>query len=171
MAASASERLWVLLLELGAGKRAIEQAMATVDSDEGRSLEKWLQSLYRERAKGCHPDVAPQGRGAEAQEAFVQLRATYEEALGLMEVGVRPLPSGRGAVQEQDIGGVRFHFDPDKWATREGRDLTAPPQAQALPSSGTSAASASTSTPGAGGRAAARAPGGVVRRPRRRPRS
>jgi len=50
-----------------------------------------LKSAYRDRAKEQHPDRAPDAEKAEASQKFVQLNSDFDEALKLLEAGVRPV--------------------------------------------------------------------------------
>mmetsp|Transcript_116630 Transcript_116630/g.249372 ORF Transcript_116630/g.249372 Transcript_116630/m.249372 type:complete len:247 (-) Transcript_116630:16-756(-) len=121
MAASAvgrgGPRLAVLLK--GFGLSPVELA-----GKESKEAVVTLRSHYYQLAKELHPDRASPERKADASEKFAALTNDFDEALGLLEAGVRPwVPdaSPGSYAHGQEVGSAeRWRYNPQQvWQERE----------------------------------------------------
>lgn len=90
---------------------------------QGGNLVADLKAEYLRLAKECHPDRAPDERKREAAEGFMQLQQEFEEAMKLLEAGVRPSAWNYGpesSTYSAPVGAQRWT------PTSSGVEFTAP---------------------------------------------
>lgn len=76
-----------------------------------------VRAAYYRLAKEQHPDRAPEAHKEEASKCFMRLRNDFEEAITLMEQGIRPKGAGgatTGSWQHQQPG-ARPAYNPPVW--------------------------------------------------------
>jgi len=79
-----------------------------------------LKVAWKHLAKEQHPDVAPEEKKVEAAQRFVQLQSQLEEAVGLLDAGIRPGQAFSGVAyphwqQQRSDDTARPTYTPPAW--------------------------------------------------------
>mmetsp|Transcript_130395 Transcript_130395/g.243962 ORF Transcript_130395/g.243962 Transcript_130395/m.243962 type:complete len:227 (+) Transcript_130395:22-702(+) len=90
---------------------------------------KWiitsLKAEYKKQAMVSHPDLASESNKAEASKKFIQMRQDYEEAMKLLEGGIRPVDVQHAAHPSQASGGpsasMRYPEAGQSWQYQESK--------------------------------------------------
>lgn len=101
MALRGANRLGIILRKFGI-------PAGDVAKQEPQVLKSALKVEFMKQAKESHPDLASEADKEEAQQKFIRLRQDYEEAVKLLESGVRPSWSQQAGSTHRQQGGDPF---------------------------------------------------------------